>query len=134
MGRVVIEREKIIDKFFDELFKELQKIGLEVRGHVKAHTPVRTGYAQRSVFYAIIDEHGRVIGGDVSDDNGVSVSNHLPATGGMTVIIGANADYYIWIEIGARGRAGTHALADGARRVDELLRQWYSSAVIRIGP
>jgi hypothetical protein len=128
MGRVVADIEAMTQLLLSEIVAGFEEIGLEVKRFVQGNTPVRTGYARRSVWYAVIDERGNVIGGDSTDENGVAIGNYLPrlARGSLHVVIGANASYYIWIEIGARGRAGKQALARGSELLDARMRQWYA--------
>ncbi len=128
MARVVVDERALEQLLFEQLVAGMDEIGLEVKAYVRRNTPVLTGYARRSVWYAIIDEKGNAIGGDGTDDNGVSIASFLPqfARGRIHVAIGANADYYIWIEIGARGRAGKQAMARGAELLEQRVRQWYA--------
>lgn len=92
--------------------KTLDKLGADARDLVRSLTPWRTGYAWRSVWYVVLDPQGRRVAGDERDRNGVAVPR-FPGTGKWRVVLGANAPYYLWLEIGSRGRAGGQMLAQG---------------------
>jgi hypothetical protein len=125
MGRVVVDERAIEAAVFAELIRELDAIGRDAAEFVRRNTPEKTGYARRSIFYVVLDERGNAIAGDTTDGNGVRIPNYFPGAGDGTirVIVGANAPYYIWIEIGANGRAGHQALARASERINERIRQ-----------
>lgn len=119
-----MQHAAIIGLMFDEQVRVLDAIGKEAVAYAKRNTPVLTGYARRSVFYVVLDEAGAVIAGDTHDENGVPIPSYLPqhASGTLRVFVGANAPYYIWIEIGARGRAGRAVLARTAELMEQRLQ------------
>lgn len=125
MGRVVVDERAIEALVFGELIEALDAIGRDAAEFVRRNTPEKTGYARKSVYYVVLDERGNAIAGDTADGNGVRIPNYFPGAGDGTirVIVGANAPYYIWIEIGAGGRPGHQALAQASERINERIRQ-----------
>lgn len=125
MGRVEVDERAIEAAAFDELVRDLERIGREAADFVRRETPIDTGYARRSIFFVVIDERGNAIAGDTVDGNGQRIPNHFPGAGDGTlrVIVGANAPYYIWIEIGANGVAGKQALARASELINGRIRQ-----------
>lgn len=85
-------------------------------------TPVLTGFAKRSIYFVVVDDKGRVVAGDSTDGNGNPVPRSFPTYGRYRAIVGANAPYFIWIEIGARGRPGRHIFAQAARELESRMR------------
>ena len=128
MGRVVVDERAIEREVFGALVAELDAIGREGKAFVRRETPVLSGYARDSVFYVVLDERGNVVAGDTQDDNGVAIPSQLPqfANGRLRVFVGANAPYYVWIELGANGRPGKQALARASELMDARLRQWHA--------
>ena len=125
MGRVVVDERAIEREMFDEMVSDLDAIGREAKAFCRRETPRRTGFAQDSIFYVVLAEDGTVIAGDTHDGNGERIPNYLPgfANGTLRVFVGANAPYYIWIEIGANGRPGHQALARTAELMEARQRQ-----------
>lgn len=124
MARTVWKADDYLRKIEADTIRELDVIGQEVQAFIKGLTPVRTGYAKRSVYYVIIDGSGRVVGGNRTDDNGEAVPASFPgkATGQIRLVIGAQATYYIYIDLGARGRPGKHILARGVDLMGQRIR------------
>lgn len=114
MAEVIWKQAQYEAHIRSEWIRGLDDLGREAKAYVRSLTPFRTGFARRSVWYAVIDEQGRQVAGDTTDDNGERV-NIPPGSGNgrLRLIVGANAPYYIWIEIGTRGRPGKAALARG---------------------
>ncbi len=125
MGKVVVDERAIEAAAFDALVGDLVQIGAEGKAFCRRNTPRLSGYAQRSIFFVVLDERGNAIAGDTADDNGVPIPSYLPqqANGRIRAFVGANAPYYVWIEIGANGVAGHHALAQTADLLDARMRQ-----------
>ena len=125
MGSVVVDDRAIEAQLVGVLVPMLDGIGQDGKAFVMAHTPVLSGYARRSIYYVVLDDRGNIIAGDTVDGNGVPVPRSFPGSGDGTyrVIVGANAPYYIWIEIGANGRPGRQALAQASERINERIRQ-----------
>lgn len=120
MARVVWKADEYLADLRKQWIAGLIEIGEEVKRFVQTNTPVLTGYAKASVFYVVLDEKGQQVAGDTVDGNGVRVpSDFGGGTGRMRLIVGANAPYYIWIEIGSRGRAGKAILA----RANDMITQ-----------
>ena len=113
MGKVVVDERAIERETFDVIVAGLVAIGEEAKAFLRRETPFETGYARKSIFFVVIDERGNVIAGDTRDDNGTPIPSYLPgiANGTLRVFVGANAPYYVWIDIGVNGRAGTQGLA-----------------------
>jgi hypothetical protein len=101
-----------------QIIAALTEIGREAKAFVQRETPYRTGYARRSIYFVVLDEAGNRVAGDTHDENGVPVPANFGGTGRYRVIVGANAPYYIWIEVGTRGRPGHAALA----RANDLIQ------------
>lgn len=122
MGRVIVDERAIERETFDVIVAGLVEIGQEGKAFLRRETPFKTGYARKSIFFVVLDERGNVIAGDTHDDNGTPIPSSLAhfANGTLRVFVGANAPYYIWIEIGVNGRAGTQGLA----RVADLIEAW----------
>lgn len=127
MAHVVVDARGIEGAIFDELVGVLDDIGREAAAFARRETPFLTGFARRSIFYVVLAEDGSVIAGDTHDGNGEAIPNYLPqhANGQLRVFIGANAPYFIWIEIGARGRPGKQILA----RASSLLSDRWQMAM-----
>lgn len=106
----------------------LDEVGREAKEFVRRNTPVLTGYARDSIFYVVLDDHGAVVAGDTVDGNGVAVPTSFPGTGQFRVIVGANAPYYVWIEIGSRGRPGHQALAQALELINARIAQYTREA------
>jgi hypothetical protein len=125
MGRVEVDERALEQHLFGALVEDLDRIGREAKSFVVRETPEETGHAKRSVFYVVIDERGNALAGDTVDGNGQRIPNHFPGAGDGTlrVIVGANAPYYLWIEIGANGVAGKQALARASELINERIRQ-----------
>lgn len=125
MAHAVIDTPAIESAIFDQLVGDLDAIGREAADFARRETPVLTGHAQRSIFYVVLDERGNVIAGDTHDGNGQSIPNTLPqhANGRLRVFVGANAPYYIWIEVGANGRPGKQILARVAGLLSDRWQQ-----------
>lgn len=102
----------------EQIIVALTEIGREAKAFVQRETPYLTGYARRSIYFVVLDEAGNRVAGDTHDANGVPVPSSFGGTGRYRVIVGANAPYYIWIEVGTRGRPGHTALA----RANDLIQ------------
>lgn len=116
--RVVWKQAEYERYLQQQIIAALTEIGEEAKAFVKRSTPFRTGFARRSVYFVVLDEAGNRVAGDTRDENGEAVPASFPGSGRYRVIVGANAPYYIWIEIGTRGRPGHAALA----RANELIQ------------
>ncbi len=129
-----MSEEEIYQKARGELIDELDQIGREAKAFVRRNTPIDTGFARRSVYYVVLDEFGNVIKGDRYDENGESTPHQFPgaANGTLRVIVGANAPYYIWIEIGARGRPGHQALAQASDQINAKIRRYYATQPVLV--
>ena len=125
MGRVEVDERAIEAAVFGEIVDNLDRIGAEAKAFVIRETPEDTGHAKRSIFYVVLDESGNAIAGDTVDGNGQRIPNYFPGAGDGTlrVIVGANAEYFIWIEIGANGVAGKQGLARASEMINERIRQ-----------
>ena len=124
MATVVWKQEEWMAHLRKQIIDGLVAIGLEAKNFVQTHTPWRTGYARRSVYFAVYDDRGEWVAGDRIDGNGIPVPAVAPAIGRFRVIVGANAPYYIWIEIGARGRPGHHALQHASELISRRVVQY----------
>lgn len=116
MGTTVwrgVEFERRVER---EVARTLDRLGAEARDLVRSLTPWRTGHAWRSVWYVVLDPQGRRVAGDERDRNGVAVPR-FPGTGKWRVLVGANAPYYLWLEIGANGTEGGKMLAQGQAHI-----------------
>ena len=76
-----------------EVFRRLARVGFAGERAQKVATPVRSGTARRSVHVVVVDERGRRVDGDATDDNG-SATPQYPATGRPTTYLGTNCGYY----------------------------------------
>lgn len=121
MAKTVWKQREFEDWVLQKTVDAFTEVGEEAKEFVKRNTPVRTGFARRSVYFVIIDERGIPISGDIHDENGNPVPRSFPAAGRIQVIVGANAPYYIWIEIGTRGRPGRAALARAADLIQQRI-------------
>jgi hypothetical protein len=78
-------------------------------------TPKDTGFAANSLFYVIVDDQGSIVGGNSTDRNGHMIDPDVggdPGKGWVRMVLGANADYFVWIEIGTSTRPAHHVLAN----------------------
>lgn len=128
MGRVVWKQAEYEKMLAGQIIAGLTAIGEEAKAFVRRATPFLTGYARRSVYFVVLDERGNVVAGDKTDDNGVAVPRSFPGSGYYRTIVGANAPYYIWIEIGSRGRAGKQALARAVQLISARTAQAIAEA------
>lgn len=131
----MIDQKKIEAQVFDEMVDILTGVGQRAKAFAKGQTPVRTGFAKRSIFFVVLDEKGNVIAGDTQDENGFPIPSYIPqhANGRLRVFLGANAPYFIWLEIGARGRAGLAIIARSNEIMEHQLRQDLASAGFILG-
>ncbi len=132
MAEVVWKQAEYEAHIRREWIRGLTELGEEAREYVRSLTPYRTGYARRSVWFAVIDEHGRQVAGDTVDGNGERIA--IPpgiGSGRIRLIVGANAPYYIWIEIGTRGRPGKMALARGNDFIQREMSRKLAEAKVR---
>lgn len=125
MARVVWKADAFLREVEAQTIRELTAIGREVKAFVRANTPVLTGYARASVYFVVIDGGGRVVAGDSVDDNGVAVPTSFPgrANGQLRCIVGANAPYFIWIDLGTRRRPGKHIMVRALDLMQDRMRQ-----------
>lgn len=123
MARTVWRQAEWEAHLREQIVGGLDAVGREAKSFVIRETPHRTGYAQRSIYYVVLDPSGAVVAGDAVDGNGVPVPTQFPGTGQYRVIVGANAPYYVWIEIGANGRPGHQALARALELIDARIAQ-----------
>jgi hypothetical protein len=123
MGKVVWKQAEYERHLERQIVGGLIDVGLEAKAFVKRETPFKSGYARRSIYFAVLNERGQRVAGDTHDANGMAVPRSFPGTGRYRVIVGANAPYYIWIEIGTRGRPGRAALARAIELIGNRVRQ-----------
>lgn len=128
MARVVWKQAEWEAHLRAQIVGGLDAVGREAKAFVQGNTPVATGYARASVFSVVLDEQGNVAAGDTVDGNGVGVPTSFPGTGQFRVVVGANAPYYIWIEIGSRGRPGHQALARASELINARIMQALAEA------
>lgn len=114
-----------------EGIRELDEAGRKARDYARSICPVKTGYARRSIYYVVIDETGKVVGGMTQDDNGVAIPRRFRGNGEIRCILGANAPYFLWIELGARGRAGLHVISRAAETLAGAMVQGLGSIKVK---
>jgi hypothetical protein len=132
MAQVVWKQAEYEAHIRSEWLRGLTELGREAKAYVQSLTPYRTGFARRSVWFAVVDESGRQVAGDTVDGNGQRVViPHMAGGQGLRLIVGANAPYYIWIEIGTRGRPGKAALARGNDFIAREIQRKLAEAKVR---
>ena len=128
MAKTVWKQAEFERHIEEQIISGLTRVGLEAKAFVQQHTPWRTGFARRSVYFAVYDARGNWVAGDRLDGNGHPVPAVLSATGQYRVTVGANAPYYVWIEVGTKGRAGHHALAQSLELIQQRMMQYTAEA------
>lgn len=115
-----------------ESIRELDEAGQKAKAYARSICPVKSGYARNSIYYVVIDETGKVVGGDEKDGNGVAIPRRgYRGTGEIRLLLGANAPYFIYIELGARGRPGQHVIQRAGEMLGSLMQSGLGS--IKVG-
>lgn len=114
----------------------LEDVGPKARDIAYGYTPKATGHAARSLFYVIVDGNGTQVGGNTTDQNGEPVPAQFEAgqAGWYRLVLGANADYFVWIEVGTSKMPARPVLARTlAEAKDELERALARRSGGRVG-
>lgn len=119
-----IPNEKGFEDLENALAFGLLNFGLAIEADAKGRVPVRTGNLRRSIHTAGFRKGQRFYGG--TDDNGKPVPTYAENGRQTVVVVGTNAGYGVYVELGtihmaARPYLGP-ALADNRGRAGELIK------------
>ena len=102
----------------------LLNLGFAIEADAKARVPVLTGNLRRSIHTAGFRKGARFYGG--TDDNGKPVPDYAGGGRQTMVVVGTNAGYGVFVELGTFKMAAQPflgpALADNRSRAGELVK------------